>query len=93
MGASPPTPPLPLSKPIQKGLQLNLYAQGDATRPPINFWSGRLVKRGLVVAARVFFNYSWQGSMFWQDQMLWQESYRILKEGLVVTLARPNLPI
>ena len=37
--------------------------------------------------SRAFFNYSWQGSM------LWQESYRILKEGLVVALARPNLPI
>ena len=27
-GASPLTPPFPLSKPIQKGLQLNLYARG-----------------------------------------------------------------
>ena len=44
-------------------------------------------------ASRAFFNYSWQGSMLWQVQMLWQESYRILKEGLVVALARPNLPI
>ena len=30
----------------------HLYAQGDATRPPINFWSGRFVKQGLQVAAR-----------------------------------------
>ena len=34
-----------------------------------------------------------QGSLFWQDPMFWQESYRILKEGLVVALCRPNLTI
>ena len=60
----------------------HLYAQGDATRPPINFWWGRFVKQGLQVAARTFFNDSWQGNMFWQDQMFRQESYRISKGGV-----------
>ena len=58
---------------------------------------GQVSKAGIsgcrASASHAFFNYSWQGSMLWQDQMLWQESYRILKEGLVVALARLNLPI
>ena len=33
----------------------HLYAQGDATHPPINFWSGRFVKQGLPVALRAHF--------------------------------------
>ena len=52
VGGLAPTPPFPLSKPIKEGFQHHLYAQGDATRPPINFWSGRFVKQGLQVAAR-----------------------------------------
>ena len=67
---------------------------GGRYASPNQLLVGQVRKEGITGRrARAFFNDSWQGSLFWQDLMFWPESYRILKEGLVAALCRPNLTI
>ena len=88
-GAWPPTPPFPTIETYRRGFPTSPLCTGGRVASPNQLLVGQVRKAGItgrrVRASRAFFNDSWQGSL------LWQESYRILKEGLVVALCRPNL--
>ena len=95
--AWPPHTPLPTIETYQRRFPTSPLCTGGRYSFPNQLLVGQVRKAGITghraLASRAFFNDSWQGSLFWQDPMSWQESYRILKEVLVVALCRPNLTI
>ena len=97
VGGLGPHTPLPTIETYQRGFPTSPLCTGGRYASPNQLLVGQVRKAGITGrrarASHTFFNDSWQGSLFWQDPMFWQESYRILKEGLVVALCRPNLTI
>ena len=89
-GLGPPHPPSHYRNLSKRVSNITFMHRGRYASPN-QLLVGQVRKAGITGrrarASRTFFNDSWQGSLFWQ------ESYRILKEGLVVALCRPNLTI